>query len=309
VLGASGIGKHHAKWWALEGATVCAFLGSSSESVAGTARLLADMFGFAGHGYTSLDDLLDAERPEIVDVCTPPASHAAHVQAALVAGAHVLCEKPFVFEEGVVAGTLLAQAEKLVATASAVGRRLGLCTQYAMAAAECLAVLRAQHPDMAVTQFCGHIASPARGRPEVPAETWVDLGPHMLGALQAGAPGVDIHWDSLVTTFAGYRAEAVFTAALPDGSAIDCRLTTDRTTGEPRNIRQLELNGVRFDIEGANDPNGVFQAHYVSGAGTVVRPDMMRLTIREFLNGRALVDGPAAAQNLAWLLRIRDAAS
>ncbi|MGA0601439.1 Gfo/Idh/MocA family protein [Caulobacter sp. KR2-114] len=38
--------------------------------------------------------MLAAERPEIVVVATPPASHAALVELAAGAGAHVLCEKP-----------------------------------------------------------------------------------------------------------------------------------------------------------------------------------------------------------------------
>src|SRR5205085_12467357 len=41
-----------------------------------------------------LDALLGAQPPEIVLVCTPPASHLAIARRALEAGAHVFCEKP-----------------------------------------------------------------------------------------------------------------------------------------------------------------------------------------------------------------------
>lgn len=41
-------------------------------------------------------DLLARERPDFVDICTPPATHGPLVGAALQAGCHVLCEKPLV---------------------------------------------------------------------------------------------------------------------------------------------------------------------------------------------------------------------
>ncbi|WP_308066842.1 Gfo/Idh/MocA family oxidoreductase [Microtetraspora sp. AC03309] len=44
--------------------------------------------------YTSLAGMLDAERPDLVHVCTPPHLHAAQVVECLRAGAWVWCEKP-----------------------------------------------------------------------------------------------------------------------------------------------------------------------------------------------------------------------
>ncbi len=46
--------------------------------------------------YDSAADLLDREPLDFVDICTPPSSHAALIQAALSRGLHVLCEKPLV---------------------------------------------------------------------------------------------------------------------------------------------------------------------------------------------------------------------
>lgn len=46
--------------------------------------------------YDALGALLDGERLDFVDVCTPPSSHAAVVREALSRGLHVLCEKPLV---------------------------------------------------------------------------------------------------------------------------------------------------------------------------------------------------------------------
>jgi predicted dehydrogenase len=44
--------------------------------------------------YTRLEAMLEAVRPDLVHVCTPPLAHAEQVVACLEAGAWVLCEKP-----------------------------------------------------------------------------------------------------------------------------------------------------------------------------------------------------------------------
>ncbi len=44
--------------------------------------------------YDNLDLMLDGERPDFVDIASPPAFHAAAARAALEADAHVLVEKP-----------------------------------------------------------------------------------------------------------------------------------------------------------------------------------------------------------------------
>jgi predicted dehydrogenase len=44
--------------------------------------------------YTSLTELLDAERPDLVHICTPPYLHTAQIVECLRAGAWVWCEKP-----------------------------------------------------------------------------------------------------------------------------------------------------------------------------------------------------------------------
>ncbi|PSK93837.1 putative dehydrogenase [Haloactinopolyspora alba] len=46
------------------------------------------------HRYRSLDDLLEARSPDLVDLCTPPALHAAQAVECVRRGLAVLCEKP-----------------------------------------------------------------------------------------------------------------------------------------------------------------------------------------------------------------------
>src|SRR5258705_3044987 len=58
------------------------------------AECLAALPGARWHA--SVDSLLAADDLDFVDVCTPPSSHAALIEAALAHGLHVLCEKPLV---------------------------------------------------------------------------------------------------------------------------------------------------------------------------------------------------------------------
>ncbi len=60
------------------------------------ARLAAfsDKYGIAGRT-TSYDDVLAMPDIDAVSICTPPSEHHSMVRAALAAGKHALCEKPF----------------------------------------------------------------------------------------------------------------------------------------------------------------------------------------------------------------------
>ena len=49
-----------------------------------------------GRWYQNVDDLLASEELDFVDICTPPATHAALIKRALATNLHVLCEKPLV---------------------------------------------------------------------------------------------------------------------------------------------------------------------------------------------------------------------
>ena len=57
-------------------------------------KALADKFNI-GKIYTSLDDMLDDKDLDWIYVCSPNSLHYEHSKKALLAGKHVLCEKPF----------------------------------------------------------------------------------------------------------------------------------------------------------------------------------------------------------------------
>lgn len=68
--------------------------------------------------YPSVEALLGEGGPEVVVVATPPAHHAPACRAALDAGAHVICEKPFAVS--------VREADELIAAARAAERTIAL---------------------------------------------------------------------------------------------------------------------------------------------------------------------------------------
>lgn len=111
LVGCGGIGKVHAgSWQQVEGATiigVCDVSASAAEAMA--AKTGAPAFG-------SIDAMLAAGVPDIVDVCVPPCDHSGAVLAALAAGCHVICEKPL--------ARTVAEAQAIVDAAAVSGKLL-----------------------------------------------------------------------------------------------------------------------------------------------------------------------------------------
>jgi len=89
VVGAGRMGKIHARAYRdnprAEVVAVC-------DIDHDRAKALAAQIG--GRCYRTLPALLEAERPEVISVCTDAAHHLESVMLAIEAGAHVLCEKP-----------------------------------------------------------------------------------------------------------------------------------------------------------------------------------------------------------------------
>ena len=306
LFGASGIGRHHANWWTLEGADVVAFLGSSADSVSRTAGMLHESFGFSGKGYTSAEELLSEMHPDIVDVCLPPPLHYQACLQALKANCHVLCEKPFVYDDTLPPDTLRAHGQEIQRIAERKGLRLGVCTQYVMATREILALWRESHPEETLESFEGNLVSPTRNRPPVPQWTWVDLAPHMLGVAQVLSGCGTLVESTIKRMFNGHLACAEFKCLRQNGTPLSCSIRTFHTDEQPSNVRQITLNGSLYDIGGFRDENGVFQMAITTPDGVVRFPDMLRLLIRSYLAGKIEVPPTMANQNLDWLLKTMD---
>lgn len=305
VIGASGIGRHHANWWRLEGAAVTAFVGTTPESVAKTASMLQETFGITARGYTQMDEMLKTEQPDIVDVCSPPPCHAEHVRAALEANCHVLCEKPFVYDPTLDSPTLLRIARELVSMADQRALRLGICTQYSAGAPVMKSLLDPMTGSAPIAEYCGHLESPAKGRSPDPVRVWVDLSPHPLSVLLQLFPDIEVDWDSLQTRFEGYVAEARFSARHANG-AVDCSIITRNALEPPLNVRSFTFNEYTFRIEGERDEQGIYRARIECGERAWPCDDFMRLLIRHFLEGNVVTTGAEGLRNLEIMLRIID---
>jgi predicted dehydrogenase len=102
---------HYDAWQRMPGATLVALC----DSDAARARAAADHYAVP-RVYTDAAAMLDAERPDFVDVITPPATHQALCRLAGERGIHILCQKAL--------APTFADARAIVAEAEQRGVRL-----------------------------------------------------------------------------------------------------------------------------------------------------------------------------------------
>jgi predicted dehydrogenase len=72
--------------------------------------------------FDTVEELLERGQPDVVVVATPPSTHASYCIAALGAGAHVICEKPFV--------ETTAEGDAVLAAAERAGRQVAVNHQF-----------------------------------------------------------------------------------------------------------------------------------------------------------------------------------
>ena len=82
------------------------------------ARREAAAAKFSIPTFDDFGDMLARTKPDLVIIGTPPASHVDYCLESLAAGAHVLCEKPFV--------SSLAEADRVIEAAKAANRYVAL---------------------------------------------------------------------------------------------------------------------------------------------------------------------------------------
>lgn len=72
--------------------------------------------------FASTEELLSKTKPDLVVVASPPNDHASSCLQALAAGAHVICEKPFV--------ETVEQADEILAAAASAGRQVAINQEF-----------------------------------------------------------------------------------------------------------------------------------------------------------------------------------
>lgn len=314
VIGVGGIGKHHAKWFALEGAEVVAICASTPETAIIRQHELATMIGFSGRAYADVATMLREAQPDAVSVASPHHLHAPHTEAALSAGCHVLCEKPFVYDPSWSAAESLAIASALVDRAAGMKLVLAVMTQY-LSLVPTLAKLGevTVGPATGIWQFCMRMESKPGARDARYEDIVVDLGPHPLAVLQGLVPGATLVEDSLEIAIEEHRTKASFDCVsmsesdeLGPASCNVCLVLGKSET--PR--REFEVNGIRVMYEGRTDDFGNYTAHLRVGEHEAQVEDPLRLTVRHFLAriaGRPsgpIAEGRPALAALAMLYRL-----
>lgn len=117
IVGTGAIAHAHAR-------AVAAHPRAELVAVTDQVRSTADAFAAQWGGprvYSSLGELLQAEGPDVVLICTPPGAHHAQTLAAFAAGAHVVVEKP--------PAPSLNELDEMRAAAAAANRQLAVVFQ------------------------------------------------------------------------------------------------------------------------------------------------------------------------------------
>src|SRR3989442_11579924 len=85
------------------------------------AKQLGERFGISGC-FSELSEMLEAARPDVVHITTPPQSHFSLAKQCLESGSHVYLEKPFTITAG--------EAESLIELAEGSGLKITVGHNY-----------------------------------------------------------------------------------------------------------------------------------------------------------------------------------
>lgn len=314
IVGASGIGKHHGKWYTLAGCDVVAFVGTSAESVARTREAMAETFGFDGVGYTDIGDMLTAHELDAVSVCSPHHLHREHALACLDAGAHVLCEKPMVWDVGKSPQEMLADAASMIFIARQAHRILAVNMQYVAAVEPYLQLYDKHGEAMRGVQrldFRMESKGGASG-PNEYEEIWIDLASHPLSIMLRLLPETALVADSATCVIRRDEVVAGFEMKTPAHGR--CPIIIElRNVHEGPMARRFGANGFIADISGANDERGIYRTYLSAGPERVQCEDLVHTSVRRFAqavrgDGQPLATATEAYRNLELQLELHQIA-
>ncbi|HVF85248.1 MAG TPA: Gfo/Idh/MocA family oxidoreductase [Abditibacteriaceae bacterium] len=310
IIGASGIGRNHARWFAGHGCEVVAFAGSSPASVSSTRLALQDAIGFQGRGYTDVNELLRSEKPDAVCVSSPPHLHFQHVMESLQSGAHVLCEKPLVGGDswsGLPPEELIESSWKLVEEAKKRDLVFGTQMQYATCVPQLLELCNLKSVDEVVTfSMTMETKNVKHGRTF--DDVWLDLSPHPLSTVRRLFPTAELDWLNTHCEVREHDSEASF--HLKHGTqTINVRLhvAVNAERAVPR--RTFQINGFTVDYSARNNERSEFRAYLQSEDRVLELPDFVDTLVGNFV--RAIrgeetlwVSGEDGAQVVEWQLKL-----
>lgn len=95
----NGLGPFVVRELTAAGADVRCFLSTRAATRDATREELCSRYGVSARGYLDLDAMLSQEDLDALAILSPAETHRRFLEAALAAGLHTLCEKPFVWGE------------------------------------------------------------------------------------------------------------------------------------------------------------------------------------------------------------------
>jgi len=309
VIGASGIGQHHARWHHLCGSHVVAFVGTSEVSRRATEARLREYFGFEGRAYGDVRAMLDAVRPDIVDVSSPPQFHREHAMLALDAGCHVVCEKPLCWDGEKTLDEVLSDGEAVVTAVERAGRLFVMSAQYPAV----VPIYRDLYTRMRgrwdrVERLEMEMEVKGRKGPKFREDIWIDLAAHPLSLAMGFMPNGEIDWDTAQCAIGERENRASFDFVTPQGRCAVSFVLRDIDAGAPR--RCFGVNGFLVDWQGYADHSGIYRARLAHGNEAIACDDFMHILIAEFTaaargtDGRVIVPGHAALRNLQYQIAL-----
>ena len=285
VIGASGVGKHHAKWLNALGCDVVAFAGTSDASVQATAEALRAIFPFAGQGYVGAEAMLAAQPLDLVCLCSPAECHPEHFRLAAETGCHIMCEKPLVWDAQKPIPQLLDEAARMVALARRLGLLAAVNTQYVAAVPAyerlCAQVGKPVRPD-AFYRFFMQMDSRGGKHGAAGEKIWLDLASHPLSLLMALAGPGRIAPGTETCEIGPTQTDARFIYRMANNRQVQAQIRV-RNLPEGPLVRQFGVDDVLADYEGRNDEQGVFWAHLKLAESEVRDTDFVQTSLTRFV--------------------------
>jgi predicted dehydrogenase len=308
-VGARGIGKHHAKWFARAGCEVVALYGTTEASARAGGNALSELFGFSGRVFHDWGRFRAEGGFDACSVCSPAECHWENVRDLAADGKHLLCEKPLVWNWSYTPLQIIEEATALVEATARHGVILAVNAQYPAVLEGWTELHRrvlGREPEHRSLQF----VMETKGAPRSPhgaAETWVDLGPHPLAVIDALAPG-GVDWATLHHRDGPTEAVLDFewvSAGRRLPVHVECRRTTD---GSMR--RLLGNQDLLVEYEGCNI-GGEFSVRLRAGEHEWTGKDLMRVSVERFVEAvgsgderKVLVSGVAALRQQEALVGV-----
>jgi NAD(P)-dependent dehydrogenase (short-subunit alcohol dehydrogenase family) len=262
----NGIGAYIARYAHEEGARVVAVLAQDESAARHDAEALKE-YGIMADAYFDLDALIEQHRPDALAIASPAATHADYLTRAVAAGMHVLCEKPFIWNNGCDS----TQAATLLEVAREHDRIVAMNSQwpFVLPVYEQLCGLP---PAAQIESFYIQLAPLSTGRDMIP-----DAMPHALSMLYSVlGPGT---LEQLTLEPGPDRLHVSFLYAAAAGQ---CRVAADlvHETRQPRSFA-FGFNGsiARRIIDMAT-----YRIAFTCGDRRCEAEDPLQLSVRDFLH-------------------------